>query len=91
MIVCFDNSVKVRAVNSDDDPHNHVLRSFSEASIKEEEIGPFEVSSSPQTVCYSHEVTINAHHVPIANFVCDLHFDFTKSKTHQYWNRDYTA
>ena len=40
-VVCLNNPVKVRALDSDGDSHNHVLRSFSEASVNAEETGAF--------------------------------------------------
>jgi len=47
-IVRLNNPVHVRAVDSDGDPHDHVLRSFSDASIDAKEIGAFE-SFEPET------------------------------------------
>jgi len=43
-VVPLNNSIKVRvrAVDSDSDSHNHVLRSFGYASVNAEEIGAFE-------------------------------------------------
>jgi hypothetical protein len=41
-IVRFNNPVQVGAVDSDGDSHDHVLRSFSDASIDAKEVGAFE-------------------------------------------------
>jgi len=45
-IVRLNNHVHVTVVDSDDGPHDHALRSFSDVSIDAKEVGAFESSET---------------------------------------------
>ena len=45
-IVRLNNHVHVTVVDSDDSPHDHALRSFSDVSIDAKEVGAFESSET---------------------------------------------
>ncbi len=41
-VICFENAVNVRSMNTNGNTHDHVLGTFSYAAIDAEKVGTFE-------------------------------------------------